>query len=129
MAYVEDVAASASASLVDAFSAANQITFGSKQYNYGSGSVSLTTGPVTQEVAPLNEAEAVAATAKDGSSADASLNRNAPTVGGSLTGGGGSLDSLISTLTTGYTPLILGGVAAAALVVTIILIKKRKGGK
>ena len=66
MAYVEDIAASASLSFADAFSSMNAIQFGSKNYNFG-GTQTLKTSAAQSPTAEVNpEARAVSATAKAG---------------------------------------------------------------
>lgn len=66
MAYVEDVAASGAASWSDAFSSLTQITFGSKNLNFGSGQSVKADARQTQDAATTSEARAVASTAKAG---------------------------------------------------------------
>lgn len=67
MSYVEDVAGSGAASWADSFSSLTNINFGSKSFNFGSGSQTVkATADQKQDATTSTEARAVASTAKAG---------------------------------------------------------------
>jgi hypothetical protein len=72
MAYVEDIAASASASLADAFSTMKSYVFGDKIFNYGGTQTveKKTSGSQDSSTAPVADAVASTAKAGDGGVAD-----------------------------------------------------------
>jgi len=89
MAYVEDVAASASASWADAFSSQLGLTFGSKNYSFGSGAQTVTQRTDQSPRAETDPvARAVSATAKagDGGVADATAMMSGDTIPSTIAG-------------------------------------------
>lgn len=108
MAYVEDVAASGAASWSDAFSSLTQITFGSKNLNFGSGQSVKADARQTQDAATTSEARAVASTAKAGdggvASSSASLSEMAAAAGIDIKT---AIIALLATLAAGLGALAL----------------------